>query len=94
MVDFLGNAMSTKNVVQLALANNRLDRQGYLSLSKYLEKKFPLIILVLQNNPFDDVACAQRFSESVIAHPTLEKLMVDNCGLGSDTQILSAMQAQ
>jgi len=91
VVDLLGNAMSTKNIVQLTLARNRLDRQCYHSLSKFLEKKSPLVILELEENTIDDVACAQRFSEAVVAHPSLEKLVVDNCGLGSNTQILSAI---
>lgn len=91
VMDVLGNAISAKRVVHLTLANNRLDRQGYISLSKFLEKKPPLKILELEGNPFEDVACAQRFSEAVIAHSSLEKLKVEDCELGGNTQILSAI---
>jgi len=91
VVDLLGNAMNAKNIVHLTLSQNCLDSQGYLSLSKFLEKKSPLKILELDKNPFDNVASAERFSKAIIAHPTIEKLAVDNCGLGDNIQILSAI---
>lgn len=91
VVDILGNTISARNVVHLTLAKNHLDLEGYLSLSKFLEKKSPLKILELEGNPMDDVECAQRLSRALIAHPSLEKLKVHDCGLGSNTQILSAI---
>ncbi len=91
VVDLLGNTLSAKNVVHLVLSKNRLDCQGNLSLSKFLEKKSPLKILELEENPIDDVACAQRLSEAIIAHPSLDKLVIENCGLGSNILMLSAM---
>jgi Leucine-rich repeat (LRR) protein len=92
VVDLLGSAMSAKNVVHLSLSQNLLDRHGYYSLSQYLERaKSPLKILELEKNPIDDIACAERFSEAIIAHPSIEKLAVDDCGLGSNIPILSAI---
>jgi Ran GTPase-activating protein (RanGAP) involved in mRNA processing and transport len=93
VMDFLGNALVARNsIVHLALVNNKLDREGYLSLSAFLKKNSsPLKTLQLEGNPIYDVACAQCLSEAVISHPSLDELKVEDCGLGRNTEILSAI---
>ena len=81
VVDILGNTISARNVVHLTLAKNHLDLEGYLSLSKFLEKKSPLKILELEGNPMDDVECAQRLSRALIAHPSLKSSRFTIVGL-------------
>lgn len=92
VMDILGNALVARNsIVHLALVNNKLDREGYLSLSAFLKKNSPLKTLQLEGNPIYDVACAQCLSEAVISHPSLDELKVDDCGLGRNIEILSAI---
>ncbi|KAL3796939.1 hypothetical protein HJC23_000692 [Cyclotella cryptica] len=91
VMDLLMPVLATKNITSLSLNRTDFGFDGYLALSTFLNEKTPLLRLELVGNKLDCVAVGIRFFESVGAHPSLQSMKLEDCGIGNDTGLLSAL---
>mmetsp|Transcript_31865 Transcript_31865/g.55448 ORF Transcript_31865/g.55448 Transcript_31865/m.55448 type:complete len:396 (-) Transcript_31865:56-1243(-) len=84
VLDKLAPAIAMKHLKTLTLHTNRLDNDGYLFLSQFLEGNSTLTSLSLRKNVINcDIDTAKRLAAAMRNHAALGTVDISDCSLGS-----------
>jgi len=74
---------SMHNLISLSLHRTRLDNEGYIRLSSFLDHNSSLQHLAIVDSVVDDLSIAGTFSDALKNHTALERLILNKCGLNN-----------
>jgi len=83
--------ISMPGLYRLELEFNKLDHDGFASVAEILRHQLALSILALPENEIESVESARILSSAIAEHPSLEKLRLNDCGIGKNVEVLAAL---
>ena len=92
-LNLLLSTLTTKNVTILSLKRTGIGWSSYEALAAFMRMNTPLEDLRIIENKIGagaDVSVGVLFFNAVAAHTTIEKLLMEDCGIGDDDKLLSA----
>eukprot|EP01082_Thalassiosira_pseudonana_P011831 g10808.t1 g10808 contig4:2606217-2607755(-) len=80
----------SKKLTSLCLANNGLERDGFIFLSRFLYQNSTLKSLLLYDNSMDglDNDTMECLAKAIKRHPSINRVVCEGCKLGNNTDTL------